>query len=788
MKKYDSTISLLFAGMLVSALLAGCSGGGSSSSDTAGQNQTPASIVVTPSLGKFSAGTKVNLNKIDNSLIATGTVGTDGTSTITLPANYAGPIVVEVLGGSSVTYYDEKSGLDVVFAVGKKLRAVMPSVKTTVGVTPLTNAAVAKLEAASGALASATLDSINTENTRIGAVFGLSDILLAPTPVDASTATSTGTKLNIANLGDKYALVLAALAKTAATGFDAAAVADALAADMKDGTLDGLDNSGSAPVAVSGYATTVATDLVSNYTTAASTYADVTSVNIIASTPIAITSVPVINLVTNSSDVSLAKAMFADLRTTATSLSNVSKTGFLDTQAARMNTDLSANVAPNMGRLANRFAAFDNAVRTFEDRNISTMGFVSLQNGFDGSPALARVTGDFNAAMYGYGSVDYCWTDPTAATVTTVSCAHAGPSSSVFSSSSTGMLKMVVFTLTGTGTNSYSYTATRMNWPVAIGSTGWLPVNILNTTGITNIPVGSGNYTKTVSGTDITALTVNGTLPPSATTTTGTAATGVDTVAISATRTLLTGSNYRFAMSGSVATINAVDTSKVVTLSFDNGSYIDMDESTAATIGGPKMIAAKMIGTAQTLATKFTGTLDMGSFMSDSKGMNYLPTSMVFNGSISDTSSGSAGQILTGKLEGALTNYHAVDSTLAESVGNYATGGFTFTGTVQAPNQPLMTLVVAGNRIDFTKSSVTLNYSYGTVSITGNATVDTASSANTLTLSNQDGVQVVISAVKSTPTAAAVTTGLVNRSSAKVADITNNGVINYVDGFSETLN
>jgi hypothetical protein len=227
--------------------------------------------------------------------------------------------VVEVLGGNGVTYYDEKSKREVAFA--KTLRAVMPSVKTTVGVTPLTNAAVARLEAA-GSLASATVDNIQTANIKVGAVFGLSDILLAPTPVTSTT----GTTLDVAKLEDKYALVLAALAKTATGTYSAADVADNLASDLKDDRLDGLDGTGSTPAEV-----LLAYDpsaLATQYQEAAVVYADPASLLMVQIQPLEITTdVAQIVVGSNQDDVSAAKQMFAVLRTTGLSLLNANQEG-----------------------------------------------------------------------------------------------------------------------------------------------------------------------------------------------------------------------------------------------------------------------------------------------------------------------------------------------------------------------------------------------------------------------------------------------------------------------------
>lgn len=745
MKITIKRLSLAIAGVGMLTIY-GCGGGsgGSTAATAPGDGTsvpTPSSMTVTPSLGKFSAGTQVTLTKLDGSALSTGTIGADGKVTLSL-AGSTGPFLVQVLGGTSVTYYDEGTKSQQAFGIGKKLRAVVPEVLTEVGVTPLTNAATAKLEAAAGGIAGASVGTIKTANNKVAAVFGLSDILVAPKPVDGST----GNTLNLATPGDKYALILAALAKTSVSGGNAAGTADALASDLKDDKLDGQDGTTAPPTPITAYAPAT---LASKYQEAATESLDDSSKLLAPFQPLVIT-VDVTNIkpVTNQSDVSLAKAMFAELRTTLNSFANNNKTGFLNTQATRMNDDLNANVAPELTKVAERITALTKAMSAFEDAKTYTInnthGFYSGVNPITSAPALVRVN-----IWDAYGTSDACWTDSATTVINKMTCAHV----------SSNFNGVVVFELTNTAAYQYNYTATRYN--------GITPVN--------GAPVGSGTISQTVSGTTMTGVTLNGTLPPSATQTT----TGVDTVAISAARTVLTATNnYRYALSGSVSTSKLADSTKVVTLAFDSGSYIDVNETAAATTGA-KLVAAKLLGTAQTAATKFTGTLDVGAFLNDMD-INYAPTSIVFDGSISDISAGGAGQILTGKLEAAVANYGQYYSRQPASSTNYLHTTLTFTGTVQAPSRPLMKMVLAVNRTGLSTGAMLLNYNYGTsISITGSGVIDNAISANnTMTLSNQDGIVLAISNGAN---------ATVTKSGASLATITN-GVINYIDGVTESLN
>lgn len=798
----------------------GCGGGGGGDAPLAA---TP--ITVAPSLGKFSLGTPVKLTKPDGTELASGSLGADGKYTFSL-TGYTGPVVVEVLGGANVQYYDEGTKTMTAFGAGKKLRAMMPKPQTEVGVTALTNAAVIKLDLA-GTLKTATASTVDDANTTVTnalkTLLGLTgiDILQAPTLVDGNT----GKNLKAASVGDKYAIALAAFAKTASgtnakTGLpnDASDAAEALANDLKDGNLDGKDTTTATPTTITGYDRATIT---TNYKAATSDLAEAASETVLNQTYDA-------NLATSSSgsssgtptsqpgtgggsatvpvtgqtDLDLAKAMFAELRTTLNSFANGNKTGFLDTQATSMNADLNANVAPEMAKVANRISALGNAMRTFEDAAAytsgNTLGFVSGSSPFTKTTTLLRQRGDLLSVWYGYGSSDYCWTDSATGVSSKVTCAHADSNSVDWANNK---IKMVFFELTRTATNQYTYTATRYNEVVTISAgTNWQPMFAATPTVVTQdsngnlMPSGSGTVAKTVSGSTVTGLEITGTLPPSASTTVTTSlcssgmgptctltssnnlvTTGVDNIAVSVARTALTANTYNYALTGSVSTTKLGDATKVVTLSLDSGSYFNTDETPATS---PKLIAAKFMGTAQTAATKFTGSLDVGSFAT-SKNNEFSPTSIVFNGSINDIRpSIGIGQILTGKLEATVTDYANFDSSLAESSTNYLHAKMTFTGTVQAPSRPLLKLVVAAAKTGVATGDVTLNYSYGSnISITGSGTM--APSGNTLVLSNQDGIQFGITANQATIP--------VTKSGTTLATITN-GVINYIDGVTESLN
>ena len=778
------TLLLLNIGTLT---LYGCGGGGgntlSSNPDAILKTPAPATMTVTPSLGRFSTGTMVRLTKLDGAPLSSGSVEANGSVVLSL-ANYTiGPILVTVVGGSGVTYFDEGTDSLIPFGSTSSLQAVLPASQATVGVTALTHAATAMLAAESGDLSLATTTSIKTANYKLAVAFGLPDILQAPNPVGAVTSVAAD-KLDLAKPADHYALVLAAFAKTSTSG-NAAQKSIALAKDMKDGVLDRKDATSATPTAILSDAVTSAA-MTTAYQAAATTFATPASQTLAANAPLTIiTNVSAVVVKPYQSDIGLAKAMFAELRTTLSSFSNGSS-GFLDTEAVRMQADVDASVPPALSIVQDRIMALTDATKAFQAANAytlaATQGFSATPaftiNGAAHPAALLRDSGSIAAVLNGSGTYDRCWTATTAAPGLqggTITCAHAGPSSAYWVSGGTPILKMMVYELTANGSDQYTYQAKRYNLATRLESGIY---KLGDVTTVPDLPTGTGTLSTWVN-----EVSFSGTFPPSAySPSTGLPTAGMDTVTIAATRTALSAANtYRYALSGSVYASQLSGASKAMGLSLDSGSYIATDETERAATGTIKPLGIKVVGTAKTSATKASGSFDLTAFVGDKSG-TLTPTSLTFEGSLSDIRSTVAEAdrlVLAGKIAATVTGLENYDPRLPKSNANYFRPSLTFTGTVQGPARPLLKLVLtvaesgyspAGNVI----GAVGVDYSYGLIHITGSGIGTGDSNANAMTLRNQDGVAI------------ATNTGLVTKAGNVLATIAN-GTVNYADGTSESF-
>jgi hypothetical protein len=764
----------LVAAMLSAAVisLVGCGGGGGGSA-VAQDQPVVNNVTVSPSLGKFSAGAHVTIKNAAGTSVGTANTTDAGTATVNI-GSHTGAVVIEVTGDTNVTYYDEGSKRSQPFGAAAVLRAIAPSAATAVGVTAATNASVESIKSNNGgAIPTAiTSDAINTSNNKIAVALGIADVLQAPKLVDANTLASA--PLDIGSAADKYALQLAALAKLATDSTKSALdVANEIAKDLSDGKLDGQVNGAAIPNRATTYTqSTVVAAIAANVVSAANDLGTTNTQNVVTSDPTVVGSVTtdVTKIVASSPAVVLAKNLFSELRTTLSSFANNSKTGFLNNQAARIDADMKATVAPESAKLFNRLDAVGAAISVYD---ASQSGTAPGTVGFPGetvAPAWVRISGNFNNVLARVGGFEYCYTPSASASVT---CFHAGSDSADYSTTPT-KIKFVKYVLTPTGNNNFTYTAVRENRT-------WIN-NALSTTGTAptspSVPSGSGTITRTYASGSLIGFNLTGSLPPSAASAPGTVATGVDTIALSASKTALpAANNFRYALNGSVKTISNASPARTVTFSFDNGSYADVDETNISTTG-TQPVGFNLVGTANTDATKLTGSLSMSGFTKDKSGTNTIANNVVFNGVLSDTSVGGAGDMLSGKLEATITGYQNYDITQLTAGSNYIQGTAKFTGTIQAPSRPLMKLVISGTDTGPHAGSATVIYTYGTINITASGTSSSAGSSVTVT--NQDGIQIA-----NDPSVA--NQQLITKNGTTVGTF-KNGVINYVDGSSETLN
>lgn len=195
----------------------------------------------------------------DGTLVGGGEARTDtrtGMVTIVPRRGYNGPLYLELHGGDGASYYEEGKDAFVEFPAGQLIRAIIPSIKRNIGITPFTEAAyrllteglTAERAVNPAAPTAAEITAANARvleilNQQVPARLRVDDIARLP----FIKSPTIGATIGIDPRG-RYGLVNGAFSKQAAMfnpererpTLDAMAQ---LSADLQDGVLDGMNGS-----------------------------------------------------------------------------------------------------------------------------------------------------------------------------------------------------------------------------------------------------------------------------------------------------------------------------------------------------------------------------------------------------------------------------------------------------------------------------------------------------------------------------------------------------------------
>ena len=272
-RPFRACVPLFISVLLVAGLfVTGCGSDDSNPANPAQPTAINGNTSKAPIAGATMNVYKLNSNGSRGPLVA-GPFTTDanGDWNGTIPAGTAGPFVTVSTGGS---YTDEATGATVTVGATQELEGILPG--TSCSVTPLTHATFLGIQdmVAGGTSLSAAMSRATSNSTT---AFGFD--LQTTTPSDAATATTNQ---------KKYAALLGGLSTLIEDNFTAGTFAStprfdlvqALAKDLADGKLDGLDASGApidVPTDATGTTTAPLTALsatnLSAWMTAANTYA-----------------------------------------------------------------------------------------------------------------------------------------------------------------------------------------------------------------------------------------------------------------------------------------------------------------------------------------------------------------------------------------------------------------------------------------------------------------------------------------------------------------------------------
>lgn len=157
---------------------------------------------------------------------------------------------------------------------------------------------------------------------------------------------------------------------------------------------------------------------------------------------------------------------------------------------------------------------------------------------------------------------------------------------------------------------------------------------------------------------------------------------------IQVTENLTTAQVTKLDLSGGVSSFNGAGT-KISEIAINNGSNIDR-------LNYSGLLDLSFSATSGTTTSSLSGVLKAGTPVTDKSGNRTVPSKINFTGTFSNTvSGGTPVNFLQGAIDVETKNYNSYDVRLIESLTNTPTQVITFTGTVTAPDQPKLEILLS---------------------------------------------------------------------------------------------
>jgi hypothetical protein len=535
---------------------------------------------------------------------------------------------------------------------------------------------------------------------------------------------------------------------------------------------------------------------------------------------------------TQMSSMGAAKTMAKFMREAFDRFSNSSKTGYLDKQSTRVDTEIQKVFRPDVDRVMNRLGAVQLGVKLYDQAtgtdttNLKTFVSNSVTYYYDISGTVGGMlngTSDYSictmpklstaqstaevrcivtsgstawtraSAVTGTGFNNYSKTaSSSSSTVANILMGIAAAQAIVLKPSGSdsfnlGMVRTrVAITATSANVNNtYRYIIPYQNTSVRAGpydfnaTTG---LNTYNSACLTSLTAGYDtskttwsettgstctNFvgTGTVSRTKLagspdywSSLNITADLPPS--NPSNTLFVGYNKVSLAMSSTAVGTTDMKYSLSGSVAAYESpksgsveVDDTKVVKYELGTGSYVQVtqtkDDKGSVTEENANALNLAFIFTGYNSSA--TGTLTASEFSRDKNQKNQEPTKMAFDGTITDTSTGGAGDVLKGKITFQRPKYKEIDSTKDIAFGNDDGATVNVEGGVYGKKSTdyvktslaFSKVFSAANKIAVNNVSIRLEIVGGFVlSGTGESNKDDENKPGTFKLQNQDGIRI----------------------------------------------
>lgn len=758
--------------VLSAALLAaGCGGGGSSSPAASVPDVVQAPVAQRSVTGVASKGTikkaRVQAFALDAQgikgtvAIATAVTADDGSYTIKIPTTVL-TFVIEIDAAAGATMADEASGQDVEFPVDMKLRNIVKLAEAnetavTSHVSPLTELVAKTAENATGGLTAAN---IAQSKTGIAAALGFDPEKVKPVNSNTAAAATASPEERM------QSLTLAAISKLAQDSklgcvqpTASARVACVVKEVAKAGTMTGdkLTLGETLRSEMRAALITVAANPTINQT-------GVPSVNGFAS--FAQSVVP--TAAGAPTGVASAKKMFGALRTNLQAWSDSTKTGGkLFTQFDTMRGDFEKAIEPLdrdllvWVKLTNRgldqLAAFKSGADTTATHQVTfEMGASGECTVYSDEASTVKATAAANALNIGcsvarYGSSVWTSTQGT----------------SIFVGS-----EIILTPVSGQETTfAYKARATRQSstWINGVSTIG--PKTTIGSYGSSDADRAKGTVAYTKSGALFSSATISG-MMPARYTNEGIAITDNQLWHLTAVRSPVEGNLFNYALSGDFTANKAGVV--VGKFAINTGSFARvLEDGNGNTVDdGLKEVNLSIAGEAG--HSKIAGALHFADFMADKNKRNYIPSKVVFTGSLSNSDA----EFFSGTLSFDSVGYAQFSADLPLSSTNFVKLTASLMGTFTVPARPPLVVTASISNESLTKVTETAQYNDGSVVFNASRVTDGTAPA-VINIATTEGVSLKLAAEDNVD---------VMKDGAKVAVVNvKTGVVTYVDGSFESL-
>jgi hypothetical protein len=198
------------------------------------------------------------------------------------------------------------------------------------------------------------------------------------------------------------------------------------------------------------------------------------------------------------------------------------------------------------------------------------------------------------------------------------------------------------------------------------------------------------------------------------------------------------------------ATSVQVDTAQVVKYAFADGSYVQVKQTkdTSGNVTMESGNAMNMLITYTGYKSSGSGTLTASDWKFDKNNVQAEPSYVVFDGTVSDLTTGGDGDVLKGKFTFTRANYDKTDSSKVIGYLNDDGSSMSFVGSVNAKNSAdYIKASISVSRV-FNSSNVPIDTATIRFEIAGGFVLDGTGVSNavkdkdgTIKLKNQDGIR-----------------------------------------------